>query len=154
MALSWTMDKIGSICRTVEDCALVFNAIYGPDGKDQTVYDVPFNYTPDVKLNKLRIGYLKSDFDSVKEGKAFNDSALSVLKRLGATLIPIELPKYPMNDLSIILTAEAGAAFDDLTRGGKDDRARIGWRRMPFLSTNIGSRAVPQTLFCPAEYRC
>jgi Asp-tRNA(Asn)/Glu-tRNA(Gln) amidotransferase A subunit family amidase len=121
MALSWSMDKIGTICRTVEDCALVLNAIYGPDGKDQTVYDFPFNYTPEVKLSRLRIGYLKNDFDSVKEGRSFNDSALSVLKRLGATLVPIQLPTYPTNDLSIILTAEAGAAFDELTRSGKDD---------------------------------
>jgi Asp-tRNA(Asn)/Glu-tRNA(Gln) amidotransferase A subunit family amidase len=121
MALSWSMDKIGTICRTVEDCALVFNAIHGPDGKDQTVYDLPFNYTPDIKLSRLRVGYLKNDFDSVKEGRSFNDSTLSVLRRLGANLIPIELPKYPMNDLSIILSAEAGAAFGDLTRSGKDD---------------------------------
>ncbi len=121
MALSWSMDKIGPICRTVEDCTLVFAAIYGPDGKDQTVYDVPFNYNPVIKLNNLRIGYLKSDFDSVKEGKEFDDQALSVLRKLGASLVPIELPKYPVNDLSIILTAEAGAAFDELTRSGKDD---------------------------------
>lgn len=121
MALSWSMDKIGPICRTVEDCALVFAAIYGPDGKDQTVYDVPFNYNPAIKLGNLRIGYLKSDFDSVKEGKEFNDQALSVLRKLGASLVPIELPQYPVNDLSIILTAEAGAAFDELTRSGKDD---------------------------------
>ena len=121
MALSWSMDKIGPICRTAEDCALVFAAIYGPDGKDQTLYDVPFNYTPVVNLSDLRIGYLKSDFDSVKEGKEFDDQAFTVLKKLGATLIPIELPHYPVNDLSIILTAEAGAAFDELTRSGKDD---------------------------------
>ena len=121
MALSWSMDKIGPICRTVEDCALVFAAIYGPDGKDQTLYDVPFNYNPNIKLSDLRIGFLKSDFDSVKEGREFNDQAFSVLRRLGANLIPIKLPQYPVNDLSIILTAEAGAAFDELTRSGKDD---------------------------------
>jgi Asp-tRNA(Asn)/Glu-tRNA(Gln) amidotransferase A subunit family amidase len=120
MALSWSMDKIGPICRTVEDCALVFNAIYGPDGEDQTLYDVPFNYHPDVDLSGLKIGYLKNDFDSVKENKSNDDAALEVLKSLGANLIPIELPKYPMNDLGIILSAEAGAAFDDLTRSGRD----------------------------------
>ncbi len=121
MALSWSMDKIGPICRTVEDCAIVFDAMYGPDGEDETLYDVPFNYTPTVKLSGLRIGYLKNDFDSVKENKSFNDSTLSVLQRLGANLIPVELPKYPVNDLAIILTAEAGAAFDDLTRSGRED---------------------------------
>ena len=59
MALSWTMDKIGPICRTVEDCALVFNAIYGPDGRDDTVVDAPFAWNPDVPLATLKIGYLE-----------------------------------------------------------------------------------------------
>ena len=121
MALSWSMDKIGPICRTTEDCALVFNAIYGPDGKDQTVYDAPFNYDPKVDWKKLRIGYLKMEFDSVRFNKAISDSVLFVLRRLGATLIPIELPKQSVDGLSIILEAEAAAAFDELTRSGKDD---------------------------------
>jgi Asp-tRNA(Asn)/Glu-tRNA(Gln) amidotransferase A subunit family amidase len=120
MALSWSMDKIGPICRTVEDCALVFNAIYGPDGVDQTLYDVPFNYDPKVDWKKIRIGYLKTEFDSVKFNKAISDSALAVLRGLGANLIPIELPKTSVEGLSVILDAEAAAAFDDLTRGGKD----------------------------------
>lgn len=121
MALSWSMDKIGPICRTVEDCAIVFNAIYGPDGVDPTLYDAPFNYDPSVKLSQLRIGYLKNDFDKDSTGKIYYDAVFAELKKLGATLIPIELPKYPMNDLAIILAAEAGAAFDELTRTGKDD---------------------------------
>jgi len=121
MALSWSMDKIGPICRTVEDCAIVFDAIYGPDGEDQTVYDAPFNYAPGIALSKLRIGYLKSDFDSVRENRALNDSVLATLRRLGAALIPIALPEFPVDDMSIILTAEAGAAFDELTRSGEDD---------------------------------
>jgi len=121
MALSWSMDKIGPICRAVEDCAVVFNAIYGPDEKDQTLYDVPFNYDPKINWKKLRIGYLKMEFDSVRSNKAISDLVLTVLTRLGATLIPIELPKLPMEPLRIILNAEAAAAFDDLTRNGKDD---------------------------------
>jgi Asp-tRNA(Asn)/Glu-tRNA(Gln) amidotransferase A subunit family amidase len=63
MALSWTMDKIGPMCRSVEDCVLVFNAIYGPDGRDDTVVDAPFTWNPDVPLSKLRIGYVKSEFE-------------------------------------------------------------------------------------------
>jgi Asp-tRNA(Asn)/Glu-tRNA(Gln) amidotransferase A subunit family amidase len=65
MALSWTMDKIGPMCRSVEDCALVFNAIYGPDGRDETTVDAPFAWNPGVPLSKLRIGYVKSEFETV-----------------------------------------------------------------------------------------
>jgi Asp-tRNA(Asn)/Glu-tRNA(Gln) amidotransferase A subunit family amidase len=121
MALSWSMDKIGPICRTVEDCALVFNAIYGPDGEDQTLYDVPFNYNPDIHLSGLRIGYVKAEFDTLTENKKNNAAMLETMRKLGATLIPFELPDFPVEDLSFILSAEAAAAFDDLTRSGKDD---------------------------------
>jgi Asp-tRNA(Asn)/Glu-tRNA(Gln) amidotransferase A subunit family amidase len=118
MALSWSMDKIGPICRTVEDCAVVLNALCGPDGRDQTVLDVPFSYTPSVNLSRLRIGFVRASFDSAQA----NDKAvLDVYRRLGATLVPIDLPRLPINDCSVILNAEAAAAFDDLTRSGKDD---------------------------------
>lgn len=62
MALSWTMDKIGPMCRSVEDCAIVLNAIYGPDGRDETTADAPFVWNPDIPLAKLRIAYLKNEF--------------------------------------------------------------------------------------------
>lgn len=120
MALSWSMDKIGPICRTVEDCAIVFNAIHGPDSMDQTLYDVPFNYQPNITLNRLRVGYLKTDFDSAKTNKEQNDATLAALRSMGVTLIPIELPKLPSQHLGIILSAEAAAAFDELTRSGRD----------------------------------
>ncbi|MEX0602616.1 MAG: amidase, partial [Bacteroidota bacterium] len=120
MALSWSMDKIGPITRSAEDCAIVFNAIIGPDGVDPTLYDVPFNYDYSVSLKALRIGYLKTEFDSARSNKTNNDAVLEVLRSLGANLIPIELPDYPTSALSIILSAEAAAAFDDLTRSGKD----------------------------------
>lgn len=121
MALSWSMDKIGPICRTVEDCAIVFNAICGPDGRDQTLYDVPFNYNPNIDLKKLRVGYVQADFDSAKTNKSQNDATLAKLRAMGVQLIPISLPKLPINAMHIILSAEAGAAFDELTRSGKDD---------------------------------
>lgn len=120
MALSWSMDKIGPICRTVEDCAIVFNAIHGPDGKDQTLYDFPFRYSSTINLKKLKIGFLKADFDSAKINKAQNDATLDKLRAMGAQLVPIELPKLPISDLRIILSAEAAAAFDELTRSGRD----------------------------------
>ena len=63
------MDKIGPMCRSVEDCALVFNAIYGPDGRDDTVVDAPFAWNPDVPLSKLRIGYIKTEFEAAAGGR-------------------------------------------------------------------------------------
>ena len=121
MALSWSMDKIGPICRTAEDCAIVFNSIYGPDGIDQSVFDYPFSYDANVKLSDLKIGYLKVEFDSIKENKNIYNQTLETLRSLGANLVPMSLPKYPVNELSFILSAEAGAAFDELTRNGQDD---------------------------------
>ncbi len=126
MALSWTMDKIGPICRSVEDCAIVFNAIYGSDGvqeSDASVHDAPFNYTPQMDISKLRIGYIKSLFENTEGNSASDSAALEVLKNLGAKLIPIELPKYgsfDINSLDFIIGAEASAAFDELTRSGRD----------------------------------
>ncbi len=122
MALSWTMDKLGPICRTVEDCAIVFNAICGPDGIDQTLYDVPFNYDPKVPLNKLRLGYLKADFEKeTGERKEHDQAALQKMRELGGELIPIELPNYPVGDMMFVLSTEAAAAFDELTRTSSDD---------------------------------
>jgi Asp-tRNA(Asn)/Glu-tRNA(Gln) amidotransferase A subunit family amidase len=121
MALSWSMDKIGPICRNVEDCAIVLNTIMGPDGKDQTLYNYPFNYSPDIKLSNLKIGYLRKDFEKNYDFKTQDSLTLETLKKLGAKLIPIELPDTIVNNISFILNAEAAAAFDELTRSGKED---------------------------------
>ncbi len=121
MALSWSMDKIGTICRTAEDLAIVFNAINGLDSIDQTLYDVPFNYSPKIDFKGLKIGYLKNDFDKQYDFHVNDSLTLAKLKELGAELIPIDLPKIPVNDLTIILSAESAAAFDELTRSNKDD---------------------------------
>ena len=121
MALSWSMDKIGPICRNVEDCAIVFKAIYGPDGIDQTVYNYPFNYTPKINLKGMRIGYLVDDFNHKYAFKSTDSLTIVEMKKLGATLVPIKLPNLPVNDIAFILDAEAGAAFDVLTRSGKVD---------------------------------
>lgn len=121
MTLCWSMDKVGPICRTVEDCAIVFNAIYGPDGYDLSVHNVPFNYDYNVNLKALRIGYYKSAFDSLRPNKAIDDSVLTVLRALGVELIPIELPHLSIHALRLILTAESSAAFEHISRTGQDD---------------------------------
>lgn len=119
MGLSWTMDKVGPICRGVEDCAVVLDAIYGPDDRDLTAGDVPFNWTPNAQLAKLRIGYLKAEFEQDDdERKAMYKQALDDLRSAGAKLEPITLPEFQTNSLRIILVAEAATAFDDLTRNG------------------------------------
>ena len=121
MALSWSMDKIGPICRSVEDCAIVFKAIYGPDGRDPSVVDVPFEYRGRVDFDRVRVGFAKSLFEDESEDKAHDEAALRVLERLGAALVPIEFPDYPVESLAFILSAEAAAAFDELTRSNRDD---------------------------------
>jgi Asp-tRNA(Asn)/Glu-tRNA(Gln) amidotransferase A subunit family amidase len=121
MALSWSMDKIGPICRSVEDCSLVFNAIYGPDGKDLTVVNLPFNWDPSLGLKDIRIGYLKKMFERKYRDKKNDEASLEALRSLGVELVPIDLPELPVNALSFILSAEAAAAFDELTRSNRDD---------------------------------
>lgn len=121
MALSWTMDKLGPMTRSVNDAALVFNEIYGPDGLDLTVEDMPFNYNQNVNLSSLKIGYLKSEFEKERDQKEIDDEVIDVLWSIGAELIPIELPDFPVFDISFILSAEAAAAFDEITRSGDDD---------------------------------
>jgi Asp-tRNA(Asn)/Glu-tRNA(Gln) amidotransferase A subunit family amidase len=129
MALSWSMDKLGPLCRSAEDCALVLDAIHGADGRDPTAVSMPFQWEPGRSLKDLRIGYLKSGFEAERRGKEFDDAVLDVLRSLGAELIPFELPdRYPVDPLRIILNAEAGAAFDDLTRSGlADTMERSSW---------------------------
>jgi Asp-tRNA(Asn)/Glu-tRNA(Gln) amidotransferase A subunit family amidase len=125
MALSWSMDKIGPICRTVEDCALVFDAIYGPDGLDLSVADFPFDWDAQLDVRSLRVAYLKSAFEAERERqpewKAFDEAVLETLRFLGLDLTPIELPDLPVGAMRTVLSVEAAAAFDELTRSGRDD---------------------------------
>ena len=131
MALSWTMDKLGPICRGAEDCALVLDAIYGPDGQDNSVISADFHWNANLSPKKLRIGYVKSAFDTpltdpedpkrtLHGSKKFDDAALDVFKRLGINLIPVDLPDLPYDAMRLILSAEAAASFDELTRTDRD----------------------------------
>ena len=125
MALAWSMDKVGPIARCAEDCALVFAAIHGPDGLDDVV-DLPFAWDPGLEVRTLKLGFLKSAFEAAPEKgqeqeRVADRTALEALRSLGVQLVPIELPELPVNALSFILTVEAAAAFDELTRSGKDD---------------------------------
>ncbi len=156
MALSWTMDKLGPIARSVEDCALVLDAIHGPDGHDASVPMAAAEWVRSYssEWTTLKIGYLKSEFDppeplkpaepakdetaeqkaarekgdrEAREWRARRDydrrfllAALDKMRAMGVTLIPVELPKLPYDAMVPLLTAEAAAAFDDLTMSGRD----------------------------------
>ena len=117
MPLSWTMDKVGPLARTAEDCALVFDAIRGPDGEDPTVEDLPFNYAPVADLSRIRIGVVDAE---VAKASPLQRAALEALKGLGARTVPLRLPDVPVFPLSFIIHAEAAAVFDELTRSGQD----------------------------------
>jgi Asp-tRNA(Asn)/Glu-tRNA(Gln) amidotransferase A subunit family amidase len=119
MALSWTMDKLGPLARSAEDCALIFAAIHGPDNADQSVFSAPFNWDGNADVRGLRVGVLQSAFDAQQASKPFDTAALAVIAGLGVTLVPVTIPELPYDAMRIILSAEAGAAFDELTRSGR-----------------------------------
>jgi Asp-tRNA(Asn)/Glu-tRNA(Gln) amidotransferase A subunit family amidase len=121
MALSWTMDKLGPMCRSAQDCAIVLEAINGKDERDATTRDMPFAYDAQKPISSIRVGYFKSLFDANYQGKANDQAILNVLDSIGVTLIEVTLPDFPSNALSFILSAEAAAAFDELTRSNRDD---------------------------------
>lgn len=121
MNLSWSMDKIGPICRSALDAALVFEAIRGSDGVDQAVKDAAFNYSSISSLEGLKVGYIKDLFDANYADRDNDSTSLEVLKSLGAKIHPVSLPDdLPLNAFGIILSAEAAAAFDELTRSNRD----------------------------------
>jgi Asp-tRNA(Asn)/Glu-tRNA(Gln) amidotransferase A subunit family amidase len=152
MGLSWTMDKVGPICRGVEDCAAALNGIYGPDGKDLTVGDVPFNWEPGKPLASMRIGYIKMEFDQQQdpERKAIYQQALDALKFAGANLQPLEMPKFPVGALRIILVAEAATAFDDITRDGRVNQLS-GQEPGDWPNTFRSSRFIPAVEYIRAQ---
>jgi len=153
MALSWTMDKLGPLCRSVEDCAIVLDAIYGPDGQDNSVVPASYHWDATLSPKKLRVGYFKSAFETPQLDPAdakrtlhptrkFDDDALAVFRRLGITLIPVEVPDVPYDPMRLILTAEAAAAFDDLTRSDRD-KELVQQGKFDWPNTFRTSRFIP-----------
>src|SRR5437867_3977359 len=123
MTLSWTQDRLGPLCRTVEDCALVFRTIAKADEQDLSVIDLPFNWDAELDIRKLRIGYLAPAFREANrhdDWKRNDGQVLDQVKALGVTLEPFELPAMPLNVTGGILGAESGASFDEFVRSGRD----------------------------------
>ncbi|MFM8535616.1 MAG: amidase [Acidimicrobiia bacterium] len=162
MALSWTMDKIGPMCRSVEDCVLVLNAIYGSDGKDDTCTDAPFEWNPDRPLASMRIGYIQREFEGgggfgggggatpTEAQRAAADTrrtmyatALDVFRKLGAKLEPMSMPEFPTGAIGFVLSAEAAAAFDDLTRDKEKLATLTGQSPGDWPNTFRSSRFIP-----------
>ena len=162
MTLRWTLDKVGPLARTVEDCALALAAIYGPDGHDETVAETPFTWTPDTKLDGLRIGYVRDEFENPPinasaderarwpSRRVLLEAARDTMRAAGATLEPIDLPDLPAQSLYAILNAEAGAMFDDLVRSG-DVRELAGKGANHRANQLRASRYIPAVEYIRAQ---
>ena len=162
MALSWTMDKVGPMCRSVEDCVLAFNAVYGPDGRDETVVDMPFAWQGAFQPSRLRVGYIATEFEAPPRTASPDQrrtwggrssvlsAALDTLRGIGVTLEPLEMPAFPADALRLILNAEAAAAFDELTRSrGVDALTQQGSTAWP--TTFRSSRFIPAVEYIRAQ---
>ncbi len=123
MTLSWSLDKVGPLCRSAEDAAIVFNAIRGGDARDAASYDASFNYTGVADMKKLKIGFAKNYFDKLDTSRT-EWQVLDVFRKMGAELIPMNFPDsgvYNFNIMDVVISAECAAAFDDFTRSNLDD---------------------------------
>ncbi len=138
MTLSWSMDKVGPICRSAEDCALVLRAIQGPDGRDRSVLGGFFEWDAGRDLSRLRVGYIAAELEAevpddpdnpervrrLRESREKARQALETIRSLGVRLRPVEPPELEDRALGFILSTESAAAFDGLTRSGLDRAMR------------------------------
>lgn len=124
MPAAWSLDKVGPICRSVEDCALVLQAIHGPDGMDLSLADGPFDWDPGLAIRTLRVGYLAEAFDEERTSETASrendEAALACLRSLGVTLKPVSLPAHADMDALMMLLVEEASSMDELTRSGRD----------------------------------
>ena len=146
MALSWTMDKLGPITRTVTDASIVLNAIQGPDGLDLSAFRYFYLPPGPVEVRGWKVGYVEKEFADSPDKHVLDE-----LKELGVELVPIELPTtFPASDLLVILTCEAAAAFDELTRDGRD--AQMVWQDAEaWPNTFRAARLVPAVEYLRAS---
>jgi Asp-tRNA(Asn)/Glu-tRNA(Gln) amidotransferase A subunit family amidase len=120
MALSWTQDRLGPMCRYVEDCAVVMSVIAKPDGLDLSVSELPFNWNVQRDMRSLRVGFLQdafADTDRQAEWISNDQRTLEQLRKQGVRLIPINVPEFPIDLLSI--SVEAAVFFDELLRSDR-----------------------------------
>jgi len=129
MALSWTQDRLGPICRYAEDCAIVMQAIAKPDGRDMSVSEIPFNWNAQLDVKKLRVGWIKESFDELTTATVKENAAkvLETLRSIGVSpLVPIAVPDFTTNVSAI--SVESVVFFDEHARAGRMKEARNGGR--------------------------
>ncbi|WP_043113064.1 amidase [Solimonas flava] len=120
MALSWTQDRLGPMCRSAEDCAVVLHAIAVQDGRDLSVGDIPFNWDAGSDWRELKVGYLPqafADADRDADWKRNEQATLAQLRAMGVKLVPLRLPDFDTETLQ--LSVEAAVFFDELLRSGR-----------------------------------
>ena len=150
MALAWTQDTVGPMCRSAEDCAIVFNAIYGPDGKDNSVLDVPFSWDSAADVRTLRVGYLRPERSDAIARQNLQES-LRVIRALGVQTVPFELPDVSIEAIDFIRYAETAAAFDDLTRSGRLRDIERGPEQSPRPAEIRPARFIPAVEYIQAN---
>ena len=159
MPLAWTMDKVGPICRSVEDCALVLEAISGPDERDPSTDDTRFRWNADLDPAPLRVGYLRSAFEAPRQDDEEQDdeewrrhdlATLEKLGQLGFEMVPIELPDLPYEPLLLTISVEAAAIFHQLTSSDQDDELK---RQIRFAWPNVFRQAhlIPAVEYVQAQ---
>jgi Asp-tRNA(Asn)/Glu-tRNA(Gln) amidotransferase A subunit family amidase len=137
------------MCRSAEDCALVFNAIYGPDGKDNSVIDVPFGWDATADVTKLRVGYLRSAFNGNPARNS--EDALRVIRNLGVDVVPFDLPDVAIEAIDFIRYAEMAAAFDAVTRNGTLRDIEHGPEQSPRPAEIRPARFIPAVEYIQAN---
>ena len=123
MTLCWSLDKIGPICRAIEDTAIVLDAISGFESSDAATIDTDFSYNTGLDISKLRVGYDPSSFTDSPEHE-LNRNVLKAIESLGAQVEEIILPNFDYRALMLQLDVEAAAAFEELTLSNRDDELR------------------------------
>lgn len=146
MALSWTLDKIGPMCRSAEDCALVLSVIAGNDYEDPGSAGKSFHYAPQYarKPDEITIGYAPVDFEesAARETRAGFLEALKLVKSLGMNMKEVEIPDFPYTALvTMIIAAEGASVFEDFVRGGLVDEL-TDHRQAQGLKANLDIPAV------------
>ena len=137
MALSWTQDRMGPLCRYAEDCAVVMSAIARPDNRDLSVSEIPFNFNAHLDVRKLRVGYLDGAFDETRDpvAKKADEQTLDQVKSLGLKLVPVKVPEWTIDVSSI--GVESGVFFDELIRSGRDKEMTNPGRANSFRSSRV-----------------